>query len=79
MSTPKYIIEVTPPKYEQVRETMEFRNYTCPACNGRGGFTEEVGHDQYQTKTCNYCEGTGKVKAEVTIKWRADYGDYGRK
>ena len=50
MSTQKHIIEVTPPKYEQVRETMEFRNY-------------------------NYCEGTGKVMAEVTIKWRADYGE----
>lgn len=75
MSTQKHIIEVTPPKYEQVHERMEFRNYTCPVCNGRGGFTEEVGHDHYQTKTCDYCEGTGKVKAEVTIKWRADYGD----
>ena len=75
MSTQKHIIEVTPPKYEQVHERMEFRNYTCPVCNGRGGFTEEVGHDQYQTKTCDYCEGTGKVMAEVTIKWRVDYGE----
>lgn len=74
MSTQKYIIEIEPPTYQQVRETMEFRNYRCPVCNGQGGFTEEVSHDHYQTKNCDYCEGTGKVKAEVTVNWRADYG-----
>lgn len=75
MSTQKHVIEIIPPEYEQVRETMEFRNYVCPVCHGQGGFTEETGHNEYRTKTCDYCDGTGKVKAEVTIKWRADYGE----
>lgn len=73
MSTQKYIIEIEPPTYQQVRETMEFRNYRCPVCNGRGGFTEQVGHDESKTIPCDYCDGTGNVKAVVEIKWRADY------
>ena len=53
MSTQKYIIEIEPPTYQQVRETMEFRNYRCPVCNGRGGFTEQVGHDESKTIPCD--------------------------
>lgn len=75
MSIQKHIIEVTPPKYEQVHERMEFRNYRCPVCNGEGASIEPDGHNHTKRIPCNYCDGTGKVRAEVTIKWRADYGE----
>lgn len=74
MSEQKQIITIAPPKYEQIREQMLFRNYTCPVCHGQGGFSEQVGRDDYRTKTCDYCDGTGRVKAEVEIHWRPDYG-----
>ena len=73
MSECKHIIEITPPKYQEISERKIFRGYKCPVCGGRGGFSEQVGHDEYKTTTCDYCDGTGRVKAEVEIRWRADY------
>ena len=75
MSEQKHIIEIIPPKYEQVHEHFEFRNYLCPVCHGQGGFREQTGHDSYRNTTCDYCDGTGRVKANIQIKWEADYGE----
>ena len=75
MSTQKHIIEIGPPKYQEINERMTFRNFTCPVCGGQGGFSERVGHDAYRATACDYCDGTGRVKAEVLIKWGADYGE----
>ena len=75
MSTSKHIIEITPPKYQEISERKIFSGYECPVCGGRGGFSEQVGHDEYKTTTCDYCDGTGRVKAELVIKWGADYGE----
>lgn len=73
MSAQKHVIEVSPPEYQQVRERYEFHNYKCPVCNGQGHFLpEQVGHDEWRTPVCDYCEGTGKVKAKVKIEWSAD-------
>lgn len=68
------IIAVQPPAYEQIREEKEIRGYCCPVCNGRGGFTEEIGRDRYETAECDYCQGAGKVKAEIVINWKPDMG-----
>lgn len=73
MSKQQHIISVTPPEYQQIRENMVFSNYTCPACDGKCTFSEQIGRDEWKTTTCDYCEGTGKVKAEVEIKWQPDY------
>ncbi|WP_143813418.1 hypothetical protein [Parabacteroides provencensis] len=76
MSKQHHIINVTPPEYQQVHESMTFGNYTCPVCNGRGSFIpEQVAHNHWQSKTCDYCDGTGKVKADVQISWKPDYSD----
>lgn len=73
MSKQRNIIEITPPEYQQVRENMFFRNYTCPVCNGKGSFTEQTGYNEWESTVCDYCDGTGKVKAVVNIKWQPDY------
>lgn len=68
------MMEIKPPLYEQVRENETVSNFKCPKCNGRCGFTEEVGRNEYRDKTCDYCDGTGKIKAEILINWKPDYG-----
>lgn len=74
MSELKHIISIEPPAYEQIREQFTLRNYICPKCDGKGGFQETESHNHDRFIECDYCEGTGKVKAEVMIKWGADEG-----
>lgn len=73
MSELKSFLEVKPPLYEQIRENKTVGNITCPKCNGRCGFQEETGRNEYRNTTCDYCEGTGKVKAEILINWKPDF------
>lgn len=73
MSKQAHTIEVVPPRFQEIRENMAFRGYRCPKCNGRGGFSEKTGFNEHSTKECDYCEGTGKVKAEVQINWKPDF------
>lgn len=68
MSKQKHIIEVAPTRWDLPHEQMEFHNYTCPQCNGSGGFRDE--QDGYMA--CSRCDGTGRLMAEVTIRWRPD-------
>ncbi len=73
MSKQQHIITVSPPAYQQVHEQMAFSNYVCPVCHGKGSFTEQTGREEWKTTICDYCDGTGKVKAEVDIRWKPDY------
>ena len=73
MSTHKRFIEVIPPKHQKVWEKMELTGYRCPICKGRGGNTEQVGFNKYEETKCDYCQGTGKVKAEIQINWKPDF------
>lgn len=73
MSKQAHTIEVTPPRYQQIREKMAFRGYRCPVCNGQGGRTEQTSFNEHTYKECDYCEGTGKVRAEVQILWKPDF------
>ena len=74
MSESRHIISIEPARYEQVHERFTFHNFVCPKCHGQGGFRENEGHNHSRFTECDYCEGTGKVKAEVMIKWGADEG-----
>ncbi|MCD8267549.1 MAG: zinc finger-like domain-containing protein [Parabacteroides sp.] len=62
MSKLKYILEITPTRYVERTEKKTVRNIPCPRCNGRGGFREETGHDQYTFTPCDMCDGTKKLK-----------------
>ncbi|MDD4116494.1 MAG: hypothetical protein PHG27_13070 [Massilibacteroides sp.] len=74
MSNQKHVIEIVPPEYQQIREEYEFVNYQCPVCNGQGHFLPcQVGHDEWETTECDYCGGSGRVKAKIEIKWSPDY------
>lgn len=73
MSELKHMLDVSPDKYGTRVETKHVRGVTCPRCNGRGGFTEEVAYNKSVTIPCDLCDGTGKIKAEVVVEWNADY------
>lgn len=45
--------------------------FACPTCCGRGNFYNEIEEFTYP---CKRCRGTGKLRAEITVKWRADDG-----
>ncbi|WP_099465906.1 zinc finger-like domain-containing protein [Parabacteroides provencensis] len=72
MSIKQNSILVIPPEYQEVWEKISFTGYRCPVCNGQKSFSEQVGYNQYEEKACDYCKGTGKVKAEITINWVPD-------
>ncbi|WP_455787383.1 hypothetical protein [Parabacteroides goldsteinii] len=73
MSTQKRIIEVTPPLYQKVWEKMVLNGFSCPVCHGHGGSSEQVGFSEHKETECDYCQGAGKVKAEIQINWKPDY------
>ena len=54
---------------------MALNGYRCPVCKGQGGISEQVGFNQFKETKCDYCQGTGKVKAEIQINWKPDHGE----
>ena len=75
MSTQKRIIEVIPPLYQKVWEKMTLNGYRCPLCGGQGGRSEQIGFNKYEETKCDYCDGTGRVKAEIQIDCKPDHGE----
>lgn len=72
MSVQEHVVRICPPEHEVPEERYHFGNYTCPSCNGRGCFTEETGRDEFKSVACRRCGGTGKVRAEVSVRWLPD-------
>lgn len=68
MSKKSFTIEVTPPIYENNIESFLFHGFTCPVCFGKKVITDEY----EESEACRYCQGSGKVKATINIKWEAD-------
>lgn len=50
-------------------ETLHSPVYPCPHCNGKGKFEIETGRDKFCENKCRICNGTGKIKAVITIMW----------
>ncbi len=53
-------------------ERLESGEFPCPKCHGRGGWHYDE-HDKGGERfdMCPACAGTGRVKAIVTIVWKA--------
>lgn len=76
MSSHHRMIFLTPPVYGDKEERIESRGYECGYCHGRGGFTgDRTGPRENEWKICPVCGGSGKMDAEVTIKWKPSKQD----
>ena len=62
MSEMKHILEINPDSYGARTETRY-----------AGGFRDTAGHNTRTFIPCDLCDGTGKVRATVTVEWEADY------
>ncbi len=54
---------------ELLEEKIFSPDHTCPCCKGNGWFWDDITLGDTMKKSCNACGGTGKVDAEITIKW----------
>lgn len=71
MSRIKTVLELTPPDFAIREEHLLSAPMTCGYCHGQGyflGFVHPYGDEG--TTECPMCKGSGKVEAEVRIKWK---------
>ena len=73
MSEYKNMIEISISKDTPKEEHFYYRNIQCPHCCGRGWVPCYDNPDQ-NSKTCECCEGTGKMRAHITVDYYPDYG-----
>lgn len=64
MSDYHHILDVFTPTYGQRHEELEVPNCTCATCFGHGTIVA-----LNERQKCKVCNGTGKLKAKVTINW----------
>ena len=71
MSYKNQIIWLEAPLYGGIEEHIESRGHTCRYCYGKGSFAGDprLGGGW---KPCPVCKGSGKMDAEVIIKWKAN-------
>ena len=69
----KHTLDITPPANKRLVEKKAVRNLECPTCHGTGGFKDGRGHNDDHYTECAQCDGTGKVKAIITVEWAPDY------
>ena len=72
MSRKSIVITVEPPSYKTDTEKIEISGVVCPYCSGCGGWSEQVGRDQFVDHICNVCKGKKKIKAVITVDWIPD-------
>ena len=73
MSEMKHILEISPDLYGTQTETRYASGFTCSRCSGQGGFRDTTGHNERSFTPWDHCDGTGKVRAVITVEWEADY------
>jgi hypothetical protein len=77
MSKEHIFIEVAPPEHLGTNGGIETRgdlchHFKCPSCGGHGHFfPKEVGRNEYEDVICKVCAGTGRLRANIVIKWFA--------
>jgi hypothetical protein len=72
MSKKKTVIAVYPPLFlnQCDKESEEITGFECPYCHGNKKFTSMFPDEE--TQICPVCNGLGKIKAKITIKWEPD-------
>ena len=58
------------PSYKGLTETIVSGGYKCEYCQGNGYFWAEDGHEHVKDP-CPVCNGSGILKAVVTIEWKS--------
>lgn len=51
-------------------EHLQQGGFHCPTCCGNGTIRDYF--DEDRAKPCKRCNGTGRLMAEITIKWKPD-------
>lgn len=73
MSKKKQIYELTPPEYGSDFEKEVYTGFRCTKCNGNGWVRDwDAKRDDPAVIGCTRCGGSGRLKAEVTVKWIAE-------
>ena len=73
MSSKNQLMFLEPPLYGGLEEHIVSRGHRCLYCYGEGGFAGDTRLGE-RWKPCPVCKGSGKMDAEVTIKWKANEG-----
>lgn len=70
MSKFNNILLIKPPASygELPEEKISSLGHICPHCKGTGWFWKDITAGDTK-EACQACGGTGKVDAEITIKW----------
>ena len=72
MSSKRDIIEIVPPPFvdkKNLTECITSNNHLCSHCHGNGFFWQNE-MNTAEKKTCPVCNGSGKLHATITIKWK---------
>lgn len=71
MSRLKRTVDIYPPEAFVVSkvEKMAIDGFCCPNCHGKCGFLREIGRGVNEWLECDHCNGSGELKANVTIEW----------
>jgi hypothetical protein len=73
MSEKIQILKLIPPQYGNDVEKTECDGFACPHCNGNGWIKDwGAKRDEPVVIDCDRCGGSGKLKAEVVVKWSAE-------
>lgn len=70
MSKTKQILEISSPTMKTVRERLTGLVQQCNYCCGNGWFWGRDEYGESIKNPCPICEGTGKMRPEITIEWK---------
>lgn len=74
MSRKKQVIELESDGIRK-EELFSFPPLPCPACAGRGYFTEEISRQEVKEIPCPHCQGKGNVFCTVFVYWQPYAGE----
>lgn len=72
MSCVRKSIELSAPMGTPIQEAFTLDGFRCNYCQGNGYFWYEDEYGHPCKHTCPMCEGSGLMKARVTIVWRGE-------